>query len=258
MTTRLEAQHLTKAFGGLVAVNDVSIHVETGSTHAVIGPNGAGKTTLFNLLCGNFKPTSGRVVYQGRDITDVPLHKRAHLGIGRSFQITNLFPNLTVLENVRLAAQALGRDNFRIFTTTSALPDAIRRAHEALEVVGLRSQAALHASILPHGGKRKLELAILLAADPKLLLLDEPTAGMASEQVPELMGIINRVRDLGGRTLILVEHNMNVVMNACDRITVMSQGSVLAEGTPAEISVNKTVQEVYLGSLYDMPEGGES
>ncbi len=253
MTTLLEAQHLTKAFGGLVAVNDVSIQVEAGSTHAVIGPNGAGKTTLFNLLCGNFKPTSGRVVYQGRDITDVPLHKRAHLGIGRSFQIINLFPNLTVLENVRLAAQALGRDNFRIFTQASALPDAIRRAHEALEVVGLQSQAALSASILPHGGKRKLELAILLAADPTLLLLDEPTAGMASEQVPELMGIINRVRDLGGRTLILVEHNMNVVMNACDRITVMSQGSVLAEGTPAEIALNKTVQEVYLGSLYDMP-----
>lgn len=253
MTILLETQHLTKAFGGLVAVSDVSIAVEAGTTHAVIGPNGAGKTTLFNLLCRNFLPTSGRVIYDGRDITDVPLHKRAHLGIGRSFQIINLFPNLSVLENVRLAAQALGKDNFRIFHRAASLPSYITRAIEALEIVGLRDQAHVPASILPHGGKRKLELAILLAGDPKLLLLDEPTAGMASEQVPDLMRIIDRVRVLGGRTLVLVEHNMDVVMNACDRITVMNLGQVLAEGTPKEISANPLVQQVYLGELYDLP-----
>jgi branched-chain amino acid transport system ATP-binding protein len=253
MTILLQTHNLTKAFGGLVAVSDVSIAVEGGTTHAVIGPNGAGKTTLFNLLCGNFKPTSGRVVYDGRDITDVPLHRRAHLGIGRSFQIINLFPNLTVHENVRLAAQALGKDNFNIMRRASHIQSYVSRAMEALEIVGLREHAALPASILPHGGKRKLELAILLAADPKLLLLDEPTAGMASEQVPELMQIIDRVRSLGGRTLILVEHNMHVVMNACDRITVMNLGQVLAEGTPREISQNPQVQKVYLGELYDLP-----
>lgn len=253
MSILLETQNLTKAFGGLVAVSDVSIAVESGSTHAVIGPNGAGKTTLFNLLCGNFPPTQGKVIYNGQDITHVPLHRRAHMGIGRSFQIINLFPNLSVLENVRLAAQALGKDNFHIFRRASTIKSYISRALEALEIVELREHAALPASILPHGGKRKLELAILLAADPKLLLLDEPTAGMASEQVPELMQIIQRVRSLGGRTIILVEHNMNVVMNACDRITVMNLGQVLAEGTPAEISANAQVQQVYLGELYDLP-----
>lgn len=253
MTKLLQTQNLTKAFGGLVAVSDVSIDVEAGTTHAVIGPNGAGKTTLFNLLCGNFLPTRGKVLFEGKDITNVPLHRRAHLGIGRSFQIINLFPNLTVHENVRLAAQALGQDNFRLLRRASSLKNYVSRAFEALEIVGLREFADIPASILPHGGKRKLELAILLAADPKLLLLDEPTAGMASEQVPELMTIIDRVRALGGRTLILVEHNMNVVMNACDRITVMNLGQVLAEGTPAEISANALVQKVYLGELYDLP-----
>jgi branched-chain amino acid transport system ATP-binding protein len=258
MTILLETYNLTKAFGGLVAVDDVSIAIEEGVTHAVIGPNGAGKTTLFNLLCGNFRPTSGRVMYGGKDITGVPLHRRAHLGIGRSFQIINLFPTLTVLENVRLAAQALGPDNFSIFRRASSLTRYTDRAIEALDIVGLREHATLLASILPHGGKRKLELAILLAADPKLLLLDEPTAGMASEQVPELMQIIERVRALGGRTIILVEHNMNVVMHACDKITVMNLGRVLAEGTPSDISRNPDVQKVYLGELYDLPgQGGQ-
>lgn len=252
-TPLLQLEQVTIRFGGLTAVNAVDLSLHEGELCGLIGPNGAGKTTLFNLLCGNFKPTNGRVVYDGRDITDVPLHRRAHLGIGRSFQIINLFPNLTVLENVRLAAQALGKDNFRLLRRASQIQSYVSRAMEALEIVGLREHAALPASILPHGGKRKLELAILLAADPKLLLLDEPTAGMASEQVPELMQIIDRVRSLGGRTLILVEHNMNVVMNACDRITVMNLGQVLAEGTPREISQNPQVQKVYLGELYDLP-----
>jgi len=252
----LSARNLRKAFGGLVAVDDVSLEVASGSTHSIIGPNGAGKTTFFNLLTGRYRPTRGAVIYKGRDITALPVHARAHLGIGRSFQITNIFPNLTVLENARLAAQALGNDNFRIFHRAESFDGYTRRAHEVLELTGLRDVLAAPANVLPHGGKRKLELALLLAGEPELLLLDEPTAGMASEQVPELMQTIERVRQQGAgdKTIVLVEHNMNVVMSVSDKITVMNLGAVLAEGTPAEISRNERVQKVYLGELYDLSE----
>ncbi len=246
----LEGHGLRKEFGGLVAVADVSLKVQRGSLHSIIGPNGAGKTTLMNLLSGIYPPTRGTVMFKGRDITHVPLHRRAHLGIGRSFQITNIFPNLSVLENVRLAAQAMGNVNFRFLRRADSYRDYLTRAIATLELVGLATQAALPATILPHGGKRKLELAILLAADPELLILDEPTAGMASEQVPDLMQTIQAIRREHSKTIILVEHNMNLVMNASDRITVMHLGNVLAEGTPAEIAGNKTVQSAYLGELY--------
>ncbi len=251
----LSARSLRKIFGGLVAVDDVSVDVAPETTHSIIGPNGAGKTTFFNLLTGRYRPTQGSVVYKGREITDLPVHARAHLGIGRSFQITNVFPNLTVLENARLAAQALGRDNFRIFRLATSLNAYTRRAYEVLELTGLRQVASLPANVLPHGGKRKLELAMILAADPELLLLDEPTAGMASEQVPELIAIIERIRAEGRKTIVMVEHNMNVVMNISNRITVMHQGRVLAEGDPRQIAQDKTVQAVYLGELYDLPAG---
>jgi branched-chain amino acid transport system ATP-binding protein len=250
----LETRGLRKAFGGLVAVDEVSLTIARGSTHSIIGPNGAGKTTFFNLLTGKYPPTRGSVIYKGRDITRLPVHRRIHLGIGRSFQITNLFPNLTVLENVRLAAQALHTDNFRFWQRASTLDRYITRAWEMLELVGLREMALAPANVLPHGGKRKLELAILLAADSELLLLDEPTAGMASEQVPELIETIKAIQTRGGKTIVMVEHNMNVVMNISDRITVMHAGKVLAEGTPAEVSADPTVQKVYLGELYDLPK----
>ncbi|MBL8134705.1 MAG: ABC transporter ATP-binding protein [Anaerolineae bacterium] len=246
----LETRDLRKAFGGLIAVDGVSVKVAQGSMHSIIGPNGAGKTTFFNLLTGNHAATSGNVLYKGQDITHLPLHRRAHLGIGRSFQITNIFPNLTVLENVRLAAQALGGDNYRLFRRADSFQRYIQRARQVIDLVGLNAETLLPATVLPHGGKRKLELAILLASDPELLLLDEPTAGMASEQVPELIQTIDRVRRQGGKTIIMVEHNMSVVMGVSDRITVMNQGRLLAEGTPAEIAANKTVQSVYLGELY--------
>lgn len=251
----LEAQHLRKEFGGLVAVDDVSIQITAGTTHSIIGPNGAGKTTLFNLLTGKYNPTSGKVIFKGQDITLLPVHRRAHVGIGRSFQITNIFPNLSVLENVRLAAQALSRDNYRFLRRADSLDAHITRATHVLELVGLRDLAAAPANVLPHGGKRKLELAIILAADPEILLLDEPTAGMASEQVPELMRTIDEIRAQGNKTIVMVEHNMNVVMGSSDRITVMHQGRVLSEGTPAQVSADKTVQSVYLGELYDLPTG---
>ncbi len=249
----LETQHLRKLFGSLVAVDDVNLRVSNGTVHSIIGPNGAGKTTFFNLLTGKYRPTAGQVLYKGQDITTIPLHRRTHLGIGRSFQITNIFPNLTVLENVRLAAQALSRDSFLFFRSAASIPAHIQKAREVLALVELTDLAEVPASILPHGAKRKLELAILLATDSELLLLDEPTAGMASEQVSELIQIIDVVRQQGNKTIVLVEHNMNIVMSISDRITVMNSGTVLAEGIPTEIAQNEQVQKVYLGELYDLP-----
>ncbi|MEN8114109.1 MAG: ABC transporter ATP-binding protein [Actinomycetota bacterium] len=247
----LELRNLTREFGALVAVDDVSMSIEAGTLHSVIGPNGAGKTTLFNLMSGTLKPTSGRVFHKGDDITNVPVHHMIHRGLGRSFQITNIFPFITVFENVRLAAQATGSDDFKFWKTADSLTDYTERAAAVLEEVGLASEALKPANALPHGDQRKLELAMILAPDPEVLLLDEPTAGMASEQVPELMDLIGRIQDSGDKTVVLVEHNMNVVMSASDRITVMHQGAVLAEGVPNEIAENATVQEAYLGSLYD-------
>lgn len=246
----LETQHLRKDFGGLVAVADVSLRVRAGSLHSIIGPNGAGKTTLFNLLSGVFKPTAGRVIFQGRDITPLPPHRIAHLGIGRSFQITNVFPNLTVFENVRLAAQAMGGDSLNLFVTAASLKTYNTRTWEVLQHIGLAEKAQVFASMLPHGDKRKLEIGILLASDPQVLLLDEPTAGMASEQVPQLMALIAQVRQQGNKTILLVEHNMDVVMNVSDAITVMHYGNVLAEGTPAEIAANEEVLRAYLGETH--------
>ncbi len=249
-TILLETNKLRKEFGALVAVANVSIKVKENSLHSIIGPNGAGKTTFFNMLSGNIEPTSGQVFYKGRDTTRLPLHRTAHLGIGRSFQITNIFPNLTVLENVRLASQALGKGNFQFLADARKFSRYEERAWEVIRLVGLQDRGLSIARTLPHGDQRKLELAIILAPDPTLLLLDEPTAGMAAEQVPELMKLIQQIQSRGNKTVMLVEHNMNVVMNISDFITVMHQGQVLAEGTPAEIAANEAVQEAYLGGLY--------
>jgi len=247
-----ETYELRKEFGALVAVNNVSIKVHQNSLHAIIGPNGAGKTTFFNLLSGNIEPTSGKVVFKGRDITHQPVHRTIHFGIGRSFQITNIFPNLTVFENVRLAAQALGRDNFKFWWASSHFKQYEERAWEVIETVGLKDRAQTLAKTLPHGAQRKLELGMILAPDSAVLLLDEPTAGMAAEQVPELIALIQSIQQKGNKTVMLVEHNMNVVMSVSDQITVMHQGGVLAEGTPSEIAANKDVQTAYLGGLYEL------
>lgn len=246
----LETQNLRKEFGGLIAVSDVNIQVKASALHSIIGPNGAGKTTLFNLLSGNLKPTSGRVFFQGKDITDLPAHQTVHLGIGRSFQITNIFPNLTVFENIRLAAQAVGNDNFKFWQHYRHFQRYEDRAEQVIMQIGLQEQAHLLAQMLPHGDKRKLELGIILACDPKLLLLDEPTAGMAREEIPLLMNAINQIREQGDRTIMLVEHKMDLVMNVSDWITVMHQGQILAEGTPSEIAANEIVQAAYLGEFY--------
>jgi branched-chain amino acid transport system ATP-binding protein len=246
----LETQNLSRYFGGLKAVDAVNLKVREGHFHSIIGPNGAGKTTLFNLLSSTLKPTEGRVLLRGKDITDLPSHRMSHLGIGRSFQITNIFPTLTVFENVRLAAQAIGQDNFRLMTPVTRFSSYQERTEEALAETDLIESAHLPAATLNHGDKRKLELAILLAQNPSILLLDEPTAGLASETVPGFMALIDRVREKGNKTVVLVEHNMNVVMSLSDRITVMHQGRLLAEGTPSEVTANEDVQKAYLGELY--------
>lgn len=248
--TILEAINLSKVFGGLVAVDDVSIQIKKQTLHAIIGPNGAGKTTLFNILSGVMPPTAGRVLYKGHDISRLSPQKRAHLGIGRSYQITNIFENLTVLENIRLGAQAMGKDNFKIFQRADHYTAYIEKAEEVINTVGLSGREGVLARNLPHGEKRKLELGIMLACDPELLLFDEPTAGMSSEQVPELIKIINKVVREKDRTAILVEHRMDMVMSISDVITVMNQGRVLAEGSPHEIANNPQVQTAYLGDLY--------
>lgn len=255
MTAResiIETKNLTKYFGGLAAVDDVSLTIEAGTLHAIIGPNGAGKTTFFNLLSGNLKPTSGKVFYKGQDLTSTPIHRMIHIGIGRSFQITNIFPNLTVYENIRLASQVLEDKNFRFMMETSQMHSVEERTAEVVEKVGLTSRALLPARMLSHGDQRKLELGMILAPDPEVLLLDEPTAGMSTDQVPELITLIQEVQESGSKTVVLVEHNMNVVMKVSDRISVMHQGKVLAEGTPTEIAANHEVQTAYLGGLYDL------
>ncbi len=248
----IETQHLSKNFGSLAAVKDVSIKIRKNTLHAIIGPNGAGKTTLFNLLSGTLKPTSGKVFYKGLDLTQQPVHKMIHLGIGRSFQITNIFPSLTVYENIRLASQAMESGNFAVMKDVTMMEDCEQRTQAVLQKVGLSRQTSLLARTLSHGDQRKLELGMILAPDPEVLLLDEPTAGMAAEQVPELIDLIQEIQMSGDKTVVLVEHNMNVVMSISDMITVMHLGQILAEGQPAEIAANKEVQTAYLGGLYDL------
>jgi branched-chain amino acid transport system ATP-binding protein len=248
----LKTQDLSKHFGGLKAVEGVDLQVRSGVLHSIIGPNGAGKTTLFNLLSGSLPPTRGKIFLRGQDITGVPPHRMAHLGVGRSYQITNIFPTLTVLENVRLAAQSLGQDNFNLFTPTKKFKAYEQRAYAVLKETNLDEVAAVQARSLPHGDQRKLELAILLAQDLDIWLLDEPTSGLASELVPQFMNLIDRVRKAADKTVVLVEHKMDVVMSLSDRISVMHQGQLLAEGSPEEIMDDETVRKAYLGELLEI------
>jgi branched-chain amino acid transport system ATP-binding protein len=241
----LRTERLTRAFGSLVAVDRVDITVRRGELRSIIGPNGAGKTTFFRLIAGEMRPTGGRIWFDGRDITGLPQHRVARLGIAKSYQITNVFPRLSVLENVRVAAQGPGRA-FDVWSRADRLTDVRRRARALLDRVGLGAKADQPAAHLSHGEKRHLELAIALASDPLLLLLDEPTAGMSPEETDETMRLIRELAE--GRTVILVEHKMKVVMKISDRITVLHQGQVLAEGTPDEIRANSVVQQTYLGA----------
>jgi branched-chain amino acid transport system ATP-binding protein len=241
----LRTERLTRAYGSLIAVNAVDVSVHEGELRSIIGPNGAGKTTFFRLISGEVSPTSGRIWFRDREVTGMPQHAIARLGVAKSYQITSIFPHLTVLENVRVAAQGPSRA-FDFWQRAETLVEPRARAEELLATVGLAHKARLLAAQLSHGEQRHLELAIALAADPVLLLLDEPTAGMSPEETDETMVLIRTLAT--GRTIVLVEHKMKLVMNISDRITVLHQGQVLADGTPDEIRANAVVQRTYLGA----------
>lgn len=244
----LAVERVSKHFGSLVAVQDVSLSVEPGELRAVIGPNGAGKTTFFNLISGFFRPTAGTIAFEGQDITTLPAHRRVAAGIARTFQITEIFPELTVFENVRISAETAA--GFRLRPWVSPADTARVREHVAqtLELTGLRGKANRLAGELAHGDQRTTEIAIALALRPRLLLLDEPTAGMGDQETDETMQLIHRLHRENNFTIVLIEHDMRVVFDLADRITVLDQGRLLAEGTPAQIAANEAVQAAYLGS----------
>ena len=240
----LIAESLTRHFGKFVALKNVSVAFEGGKLSAIIGPNGAGKSTFFNVLSGAFLPTSGRIVFDGKDITGAKQHEFARMGIAKSFQITNLFPQLSAHENVRVAAQ-MRTARFDILTPRASMTRLIERADALLERVGLAAARNQPARDLAHGQQRSLEIAMALACDPRLLLLDEPTAGMSPEETIVMMDLI--VQLAAERTVILVEHKMKLVMGICQRLIVLHHGELLAEGTPEDIRANDEVRRVYLG-----------
>lgn len=242
----LETEGLTKEFRGFVAVSDVNLRVKRGTIHGLIGPNGAGKTTCFNLLTKFLPPTRGTIRYDGRDITGMKPAEVARLGLVRSFQISAVFPHLTVLENVRVALQRQRGGNFDFWRSDGLLNRYDERARELLEDVGLSPWATITAGELPYGRKRALEIATTLALDPVMMLLDEPTAGMTHEDVDRIVALVRRVA--AGRTVLLVEHNLKVVAGLCDRITVLTRGRILAEGDYASVSRNPEVVAAYLGT----------
>ncbi|WP_263968545.1 ABC transporter ATP-binding protein [Roseomonas sp. SXEYE001] len=242
----LETEGLTKEFRGFVAVSDVSLRIRRGSIHGLIGPNGAGKTTCFNLLTKFMQPTRGVIRYDGRDITRMPPARVARLGLVRSFQISAVFPHLTVLENVRIALQRERGGSYDFWRSDAVLRRYDERAMALLGDVGLTTYAQAPAGTLPYGRKRALEIATTLALEPVLMLLDEPTAGMTHEDVDRIVELVRRVAQ--GRTVLMVEHNLKVVEGLCDAITVLTRGRVLAEGPYAEVSRNPEVIAAYLGS----------
>ncbi len=250
----LETQDLTIRFGGHVAVDHVSCRFEPGTLTSIVGPNGAGKTTWFNLISGQLPASEGRVLLDGEDITSLPAALRTRRGLGRAFQLTQLFPNLTVHENVRLAIQARdagranqawgGMDLFRVWLDHK---DWIAEANAVLEQVRLIDKAQLHAASLPHGDQRKLEVALLIALDPKVFMFDEPTAGMSVDEVPVVLDLIRQVKSRKDVVILLVEHKMDVVRELSDRIVVLHNGQLVADGEPAEVIASPVVQQAYLG-----------
>jgi branched-chain amino acid transport system ATP-binding protein len=244
----LETRHITKSFGALTAVNGVSLAVEAGTLHSIIGPNGAGKTTLFNLLTGTFAPTSGSVIFDQKEITGTPANRVAHLGLARSYQRTTVFPAFSLFDNVWVAAFATGESwKGLIYRKVASYSEVAERAKRALRDVGLENKSEHLAREISHGEQRQLELAIALAAAPRVLLLDEPAAGLSPEETRNMVAL---VRALKGRyTIVLIEHKMDIIMSVSDRISVMHFGSLIAEGTPGEIQKNSEVRRAYLGGV---------
>ncbi|MFB6170113.1 MAG: ABC transporter ATP-binding protein [Haloarculaceae archaeon] len=245
----LETESLTKQFGGLVAVDDVDYQLEAGSVTSLIGPNGAGKTTFFNLLTGALEPTRGTVVFDGEDITDLSMEATTRRGMARSYQITNLFPELTVEENLRIAAQSIGGGNFQFYRRHEAHTAYYETARELLDRLDIAQYADQKAKNLAYGDKRVLEVGIALATDPKLLLLDEPTAGMSKDGSERIIDLISDLR--GEYTILLVEHDVEMVMSVSDTVTVLDRGALIARGPPEEIQHDERVREAYLGSEVD-------
>ena len=243
----LRTDGLGLRIGGVTIVDDVSLSVREGEFLVIIGPNGAGKTTLFNLLSGVTRPTAGRVEFAGRDITHAPTYVHARLGMGRTFQTSSVFAGLSTLENARLAAQADLGGSASLLRLAEHERAPLDRAREALAKVGLSAREGVRAASLSHGEKRKLDLAILLCGEPRVVLLDEPTAGMAVEDVPEMMELIGRIHHAEHKTVLMVEHRMDLIMGLADRMAVMHHGALLALDTPERIVANEVVQSAYLG-----------
>jgi len=244
----LEVRRVSKRFGSLAAVRDVSLTVEKGELRAVIGPNGAGKTTFFNLISGFFPPSMGTIVFDGLDITALPAHRRVAAGIARTFQITEIFPELTVLENVRISTEVTAGFRLRPWISRTERTLVRRQVEETLELTGLAGKSDRLVGELPHGDQRVAEIAMALALRPRLLLLDEPTAGMGDQETHEITQLVRRVHGEGRFTIVLIEHDMRVVFHLAERITVLDQGGLLAEGSPGEIAANEAVQAAYLGN----------
>ncbi|SCL13747.1 amino acid/amide ABC transporter ATP-binding protein 1, HAAT family [Micromonospora rhizosphaerae] len=243
----LATRGLTWRIGEVAIVDNVYLDLAPGEFLGVIGPNGAGKTSLFNLISGLRRPTDGRVLLDGEDITSLPPHRRARLGLGRTFQASSVFGSLTVQENVRLAVQAHRGGSMKLWRRAAADREVAAAADAALDRVGLAHRGTALAGTLAHGEKRKLEIALLLAGEPRVMLLDEPMAGVSAEDVPELVAVIKSLTGDSGRSVLMVEHHMDVILELADRIAVMHHGALLACDTPETVMANATVQEAYLG-----------
>jgi branched-chain amino acid transport system ATP-binding protein len=243
----LETRDLTVRFGGHVAVNAVSCTFAPGTLTAIVGPNGAGKTTYFNLISGQLKATSGQVFLNGCDISSLAAPARTHAGLGRAFQLTSLFPNLTVLENIRLALQSRARIGLDMWNVWRHHRKLIERAEQLLEDVALAAKRDVHAAALPHGDQRKLEVGLLMALDPVVYMFDEPTAGMSVDEVPVILDLIRALKQRRDKTILLVEHKMDVVRELADRIIVLHNGTLMADGEPETVIASPVVQQAYLG-----------
>ncbi len=245
--TVLEVRNVSKRFGSLVAVREVSLTVAKGELRAIIGPNGAGKTTFFNLISGLFPPSAGTIVFDGREVTQLPAHERVKLGMARTFQITEIFPELTVFENIRIGTEIAQGYRLRPWLNRAQRLAVQQSVEATLELTGLAAKAGRLVGELAHGDQRAAEIAMALALKPHLLLLDEPTAGMGDQETYEITQLVRRLHRDNNFTIVLIEHDMRVVFHLADRITVLDQGSLLAEGTPEEIAGNEKVQAAYLG-----------
>ncbi len=245
MTPVLETRNLMKSFGGIKATDDLSLAVTPGELHAVIGPNGAGKTTLIAQLCGTYKPDAGTILFNGRDITGLPPHKRVRLGIARSFQITSLILEMSVIDNVALAVQAKAGSSFRFIKPARSISAIRDRAMTLLGQVGLADRAENLTRTLSHGEHRRMEIAIALASEAELMLLDEPMAGLGAEESKAMVRLLSEIK--GRHTIVLIEHDMDAVFALADRISVLVYGHIIATGTPTEIRANREVEAAYLG-----------